>query len=46
MSCYAQKCLPNMLSSLLLIVVLCESVAMEAVMVRSPFGSEYQLTCN
>ena len=24
----------------------CESVAMEAVMVRSPFGSEYQLTCN
>ena len=27
-------------------VVLCESVAMEAVMVRSPFGSEYQLTCN
>ena len=27
-------------------VVLCESVAMGAVMVRSPFGSEYQLTCN
>ena len=27
-------------------VVLCESVAVEAVIVPSPFGSEYQLTCN
>ena len=42
MHCWACGSVRLWLSS----VVLCESVAVEAVMVRSSFGSEYQLICN